>query len=1152
MIRRGIAVLLGLCSFFLLIGVSLSNNTFVGRPLTATQIAQGAQEAQSDTKDVIVILRDQKSEVPGKRGEHQARADALAAFQDPYVSQLQAKRSRKVIKFRTINAFATNVSQAEADQLSASPDVQAVVPDAVIRLKHPMRNRVLTGSTASAGNSRPTPDASAICGTLEPEALQLTNAAFLDPSKPQAQRVRDGNGQFVTGKGVKVAYLADGLDTTVAGFTRPDGSNVFIDYQNFGGAPAGTPNGGGEAFGDASSIAAQDMPNGSLLTFDISQFVNPAHPLPSPCNIQIRGISPGASLVGLNLFGPGQYASVVVQAIEYAVVQDDVDVISESIGTQPFFDLENDPISLANKMAVTAGVTVVAASGDAGTAGTLITPSTDPYVISAGASTQLRAYAQQGFGAAPFANGYISNNIAAFSSGGFAQLAPRTVDVVAPGDVSWALCSTNESLYLDCYDNNFSPTPIEFFGGTSEAAPLIAGEAALIIQAYRSTHHNADPSPALIKKIIMSTATDLGAPSDEQGAGLINTLAAVQAALSVADEHGTPSRRGNELLITPQSAPIIAAPNTPESQTFAVTNTGTTMQHLTPHLQTLGMPIAGATLNLTLNPGSAPTSLDVFGDQISCITQKFTVPANAQHLDAAIAWQNAIGGSALAWLQLLDPSGRNAAYSSPQGVGSAYAHIDIVAPVAGTWTGMVCTYKSGVVSYAGPVKFTWAAERFVDFGSVSPGVIHLAPGASTSVTANFPMPSQPGDTAAALRFSPEPEKSSINLPEVPITLRTLIPLGPTGGSFTGTLTGGNGRNGGGPAQTFEFDVPGVATSSSNDPKHGSDGPSNLSLNLRIADDGYALEGILVDPQGMQLSVQGNADANGVYQGALQQFRDHPQPGRWHFVLLQNYYSSGNQTSLAFTARIGFNTAQYSASRVPNNANHRISASGGPVTIPISVTNNGALTEWYFADARLATLALTQLPTAVCSNTQTLPGFCGYTFLPPEVAGVTFVAQSSMPITMDAFNVVGYGVGGTGSPDLYARPIGNNTVAASLSTPEVPWGYWYILPSLIGPYGSSGAPTEPVQTSASVVMKPFDPTMIGDSGNAWQDLTFGTNTFNPLILAPGQKGTINLTITPDPSQVGQTVTGYIYLDTFNLTVFTGDEVARIPYSYTISP
>ena len=46
----------------------------------------------------------------------------------------------------------------------------------------------------------------------------------------------------------------------------------------------------------------------------------------------------------------------------------------------------------------------------------------------------------------------------------------------------------------------------------------------------------------------MSTATDLGAPATEQGAGRIDALAAVNAALSLQDWRGTPKPRGAGVL----------------------------------------------------------------------------------------------------------------------------------------------------------------------------------------------------------------------------------------------------------------------------------------------------------------------------------------------------------------------------------------------------------------------------------------------------------------------------------------------------------------------------------------------------------------------------------------------------------------------------
>jgi len=1134
--------------------------------LAAAAIPAAVTETVSDGADsaVIVIMRDQLDSVPPLRRAMSARASAVAASQSSVVAGLQRTRVRSVISFSTINAFATRVSAAEAAELATHPLVQAVVPDRVIHIqKRAPSGQSAYGVAASASPSNvaaagaPAANAGAssvdpLCGTLEPEALQLTNAAFLNSSTAQAQEVLDGNGQPVTGKGVKVAFIADGLDPNIAGFIRPDGSHVFIDYQNFNGDPAGTATGGAEAFGDASSIAAQDYPHGKLLTFDIAKFVNPAHPLPPNCLIHIRGMAPGASLVGLNVFSElgSSPTSNFVQAIDYAVSHDDVDIINESFGSNPYPDTSNDPISLANAAAVKAGVTVTVSSGDAGSMGTIESPSTLPSVIAVGATTQLRLYAQIGYYVQSLAKGYVDDNISAFSSGGVAQNTPRTVDVVAPGDSGWALCSTNSALFADCLDDTSAtggPTPIEDFGGTSEAAPLTAGEAALVIQAYRSTHGGKDPSPALVKEIIMSSATDLGAPTTEQGAGLINALGAVNLALSINDGNGRPKSHGHGLLAATTSIGITGYPNTHESQVFKITNTGSTSRHIEPMLQTLGAPFASATENVRLDPASNPVFLNSVGASRSYVKQKFTVPAGAQHLDAAIAFQGSLpsllsANSPYVYLALLDPAGRQVQYSEPQqsppsSPGSGYGHVDVVTPTPGVWTAIIFTRTTGNGSYTGPVVFNWAVERFVSMGSIHPAKLDLAPGETASFTADFFTPSEPGDMAAGVRFTES--DGSYTLPELPVVLRTLVPTGPYGGIFSGTLTGGNGRPGSGNEQTFEFDVPA--------------GIRDMSVVVPIADSGYLLTGVLVDPQGMMLSNAINLDPTGAPQYALQHFRFDPQPGRWKYLLIQTLASSGNQTSLPFTARIGFNNSQITVTGLPNSPAKKLSASGKPVTATIDVTNTGAVTTAYFADARLAKTELVALPegafTALCPAA-TLPGACGLVTVPSEASSVKFSAKSTTSIDMDAFDYSGYAFGS--DPDLFAVKTAAHTVVASLEEPEIPYGPWVISPSLVGPYGASGAPTKAVTLSATAVMRPFDTAISADSGDAWADLTLGTNTYNPLYIAPGEAGTITLTITPDPSLVGKTVSGYVFIDTYSQFTATGDEVVRIPYSYTVAP
>ena len=234
-------------------------------------------------------------------------------------------------------------------------------------------------------------------------------------------------------------------------------------------------------------------------------------------------MAPGASLVGLNVFGSADvaYNSVFLEAINYAVNHDHVNVINESFGDNPFPDTSSlDLTKMADDAAVKAGVTVTVSTGDAGVTNTIGSPATDPNIISAGATTTYRAYAQTGDGGitTPGVKGWIDNNISGLSSGGFAQNG-ATVDVVAPGDLNWTLCTAGPDEVRRLHQLRRPGGRRPAGGGTSEAAPLTAGVAALVIQAYRNAHKGATPSPAVVKQIIVSTAQNVNAPADQQGAG---------------------------------------------------------------------------------------------------------------------------------------------------------------------------------------------------------------------------------------------------------------------------------------------------------------------------------------------------------------------------------------------------------------------------------------------------------------------------------------------------------------------------------------------------------------------------------------------------------------------------------------------------------
>jgi subtilisin family serine protease len=247
------------------------------------------------------------------------------------------------------------------------------------------------------------------------------------------------------------------------------------------------------------------------------------------------GIAPKARLVVLKVLdghGRGRISHVIA-AIDYAVTNRklfNIRVLNLSIGAGVYESYNTDLLTLAAKRAVEKGIVVVAAAGNHGRNddgvtqhGAISAPGNAPWVITVGAASHMGTASR------------TDDTIAAFSSRGpTAYDHAAKPDLVAPGVGIYSLSSPGSTMY-NRWQEYLLPgaetaphMPYLSLSGTSQAAPVVAGTVALMLQANPSLRPNA------IKAILQYTAEMYDGHSYlAQGAGFLNARGAVDLALAL-------------------------------------------------------------------------------------------------------------------------------------------------------------------------------------------------------------------------------------------------------------------------------------------------------------------------------------------------------------------------------------------------------------------------------------------------------------------------------------------------------------------------------------------------------------------------------------------------------------------------------------------
>ena len=386
--------------------------------------------------------------------------------------------------------------------------------------------------------------------SFEAEALRVERAGGRPADSSKVRSVERSERASIDGRGVSIAVIDSGIDGTHPMFQDAAGSKVVRNLRVvpcYGVRAVCRPETTEGEAGDGLTLV--DVPGNDSDTGSVGGHgthvasIAAGSPARTSDGRVLRGAAPGAKLIGLST---GAFETLVGAALAaHWVLQHHADpcegsmpaaacppirVVNNSYGTGAGTHDPDGLVERLHRALVDAGVVTVFAAGNAGGDGTEIRTngyanSTQPGVISVAAYDDMERGSREG-------------TLADFSSRGKRGRGDTYPDVTAPGTYITAACRPTLPLCTTGGDGYPDPN-YNTIGGTSMAAPYVAGVAAQLIQA--------DPSltPAGVETILEATAHKFvaGAPyeaddpfhpgattSFDKGHGLVDVRAALETA----------------------------------------------------------------------------------------------------------------------------------------------------------------------------------------------------------------------------------------------------------------------------------------------------------------------------------------------------------------------------------------------------------------------------------------------------------------------------------------------------------------------------------------------------------------------------------------------------------------------------------------------